>query len=39
MKTLSHTSITLYLDCPQGYKLHYLGARCTRRSSFSTRDG
>ncbi len=24
MKSLSHTSITLYLDCPQGFKLHYL---------------
>jgi RecB family exonuclease len=30
MKTLSHTSITLYLDCPQGYKLHYLDHHPTK---------
>ena len=30
MKTLSHTSITLYLDCAQGYKLHYLDHHPTK---------
>ena len=30
MKTLSHTSITLYLSCPEGYKLHYLEHHPTR---------
>jgi len=30
MKTLSHTAITLYLDCPQGYKPHYLDHHPTK---------
>jgi putative RecB family exonuclease len=30
MKTLSNTSITLYLNCPEGYKLHYLEHHPTR---------
>jgi putative RecB family exonuclease len=30
MKKLSHTSITLYLECPQGYKLHYLDDHPTK---------
>ena len=30
MKKISHTSITLYLECPQGFKLHYLDEHPTK---------
>lgn len=30
MKPLSHTSIGLYLSCPQGFKLHYLDRHPTK---------
>ncbi len=32
MKPLSHTSMTLYVDCPQGYKLKYLDEHPQKRA-------